>query len=403
MFFVCQTFFPDYQATSQLFSDLLFELARRGHRTRVICGWPLAAPGVMAEGLPKRERVRQLHICRAGWRVDFKKNLLFRCLGYLSYFGGTVWHLLLDKDPSLVVGCTNPPMMPWLIWLVSSVRRRPYVLFLLDLYPEGLTAMGKIKQGGWVDQLWTLLNRRAFRRASRILVLGRDMQDLVQRRYACISGQLRYVPHWSQNEDPSPASPETTKLWARLELGQCFVVQYSGNMGLWHDLESLVRAAQRLSDRPGIRFLFIGDGRRKQAAQALARQLGVGNILWLPYQPKETLSDTLACCHLALISQRDGLQGVAVPCKLYGVLASGRAIIGLVPANSEAAMVIREEICGLVLKPDDDAGLAAAILDWAGKPEMVRAMGERSLRAYQEKYTLKQAVERFELVLSEVR
>ena len=162
----------------------------------------------------------------------------------------------------------------------------------------------------------------------------------------------------------------------------------------------LVRAAYCLREHKRIKFLFIGDGRRKREAQALATELGATNITWLPYQPKESLNDSLACCHVALISQREGLQGVAVPCKLYGILASGRAVIGLVPCSSEVALVIEEEKCGLVLRPDDDQGLAAAILALLEKPEDVREMGQRARRAYQQKYTLEHGVERFTEAIS---
>lgn len=400
MLFLCQVFHPDYQSTSQVFSDLMVELARRGQQIHVVCGWPLASPDTMAVGVPRAEDYRGLRIQRVGFRVNFKQNLFLRGVGYFSYLAGSMRRLLLRQRGMLIMGCTNPPLMPLLVWLASCLRRQPYVLFLLDVYPDGLVALGKLKRGGAVERLWSALNRRAFRKAERILVLGRDMAALVERQYGCLPRKIRYVPHWSQNEMPAPPRPEATRLWSQLGLRGSFVLQYSGNMGLWHDMETLVRAAHRLLEHKHIRFLFIGDGRRKREAQALAVELGATNTTWLPYQPKETLNDSLACCHVALISQREGLQGVAVPCKLYGILASGRAVVGLVPQDCEVALVIREEQCGLVLKPDDDVRLATAILELSKKPEQAREMGERAHRAYQQKYTLEHAVGRFTEAIS---
>ncbi len=400
MIFLCQVFHPDYQATSQVLSELMFELARCGQAVHVVCGWPLASPDAMAAGVPKTERLNGLQIERAGFRVNFKRNLFLRGLGYGSYLGGSMRRLLFCNRGSFVLGCTNPPLMPALIWCASFFRQQSYVLLLHDVYPDGLVALGKIKRGGMVDRLWTAVNRRAFQRAERILVLGRDMATLVERRYGCRPEAIRYIPHWSQNELSPPARPEETRLWSRLGLNANFVVQYSGNMGLWHDINTLVRAAHHLLAHKHIKFLFFGDGRRKSEARALAEDLRATNITWLPFQPKETLNDSLACCHLALISQREGLQGVAVPCKLYGILASGRGVMGLVPSDSETAMVINEEMCGRVFKPDDAPGLAAAILDLSNRPEEVRQMGERARSAYQQKYTLHHAVERFSEAIS---
>jgi glycosyltransferase involved in cell wall biosynthesis len=184
-------------------------------------------------------------------------------------------------------------------------------------------------------------------------------------------------------------------LFNQLKLAGRFVVQYSGNMGLWHDIDAIVRSAALLKHRGDIVFLFVGGGMRKAAAQSLAQELQLPNVLWLPYQPIENLADSLGCCHVALISQREGLEGVAVPCKLYGILASGRPIIAQVPTNSEVARVIREEDCGAVIAPGDSEGLAREVERMADDPARRQAAGLASRRAYQMKYTVEKGAERF--------
>ena len=94
------------------------------------------------------------------------------------------------------------------------------------------------------------------------------------------------------------------------------MVQYSGNMGLWHDIENFVLAAKRLEEKPHIQFVFIGGGRRRNQAELLASELGCANIQWHDFVKLEDLSESLAACHVSLISLRAGLEGVAVPCKL---------------------------------------------------------------------------------------
>ena len=395
---LCQVFHPDTQSTSQLLSGVLSELAYRGYDVTVVSGYPGMHSG---EPLLGKEIWRGITIYRGGLRASGKKSLLLRGLTYLSYSWHVVLHLMRSHGRCYVLVVTNPPFLPVIAWLVCRLRGHPFKVMLQDVYPDGLVAMGKVRQGGLVDRMWCAANRRTFRAASAIWVLGRDMSDRIQRKYYVPFEKVNYVPHWSPIDIPKPEVAEQTHLWSRLKLGNKFVVQYSGNMGLWHDTETIVLAAELLKSRTEIQFLFIGQGMRKRSAEELSLKLGVTNIIWMPYQDRDELSDSLSCCHVALISQRASLEGIAVPCKLYGILASGRAVIAQVPTGSEVALTVTEERCGRVVAPGDPAALAATIVELEAVREETNRMGERAHAAYRAKYTLTAGVAAFERGLAE--
>jgi len=380
---ICQVFHPDAQSTSQLLSGVLADVAASGHRVTVWSGYPGLHGGTPPAN---RETWRGLEIRRMGWRASVKKSAVSRALSYLSFTLAVWLRLVFGRGGRHVLAVTNPPFMPVVVWLASVLRGHRCKYMLQDIYPEGLTAVGRLRSGSFVDCLWHALNRRAFAAAVDVWVLGRDMAALVQNDYGVPASRIRIVPHWSPVEEPVRPAGET-RLWARLGFGERFVVQYSGNMGLWHDLDTIVRAAARLRERDDIRFLFIGAGMRQAAAEALARELSLTNVTWLPYQDRENLSDALACCDVALISQRAGLSGVAVPCKLYGILAAGRAIVAQVPADSEVALTVTEEACGVVVAPGDAAALVDRITALAGDRTSVQRMGARARAGYEAHYT----------------
>ncbi len=103
----------------------------------------------------------------------------------------------------------------------------------------------------------------------------------------------------------------------------------------------------------------------------------------------------MTACHVALISMREGLEGIAVPCKLYGILASGVPVVAQVPANSEIAYVVEEERCGIVVTPRDTEGLVEAISFLRANDDERREMGMQGRRAFIEKYTTSIAAKRF--------
>lgn len=393
---VTQPYWPDLQSTSHLLGELLGALGDDPIEFTVVCGHPV----LLAEGAetvhPSRERRGRVDIVRCGIPCDYKRSLPRRALYMGAFVAAASWFLLRHGRGARVCAVTNPPFAPVWIHLLSRLVGFRYDLICHDVFPEGLVALGKLKEEGWIARWWRRANRVALRGAGAVVVLGRDMARLLGETYGVPGERLVTIPHWSVADGGGGLAPEETNLWRDLGLAPgTFVVQYSGNMGLWHDLEALVAAAARLRKEKRIRFLFIGGGMRRARAEELAAEWGADNILWLPFRPEEELTDSLACCHLALISQREGLEGVAVPCKLYGILASGRGILAMVPDDSEVAEVVAEEGCGLRFDPDDAASLAAAILELSADPEQVAELGARAYAAFDRTYRLEHGVEKY--------
>lgn len=390
MILVTQTFHPDGQAAAVLLAQLCAALAERGRSVEVLAGHTGGTAGA-----PAAEVWRGVHIRRGGLRVDGKRNLFLRAAAYLSYSAWLAWRLLCRTPGGAhLVVHTSPPFAPVLVWLCSLLRRWTYEVYLHDMYPDGLVALGQLGPRSPVLWLWSVLNRRTLAQARRVLVLGRDMGELCERIYGVGSEKIRVIPSWSPVDFPAQVAAEETKLWPQVGRPERFLVQYSGNMGLWHDLDSIVAAAAMLRDDPDIHFLLIGDGRRRAAAEARARELRLTNLTWRPFCPPEELSDSLQCCHSAIISQRAGLEGVAVPSKLYGILASRRAVLAAVPGKSEAARVVREADCGVVVPPHDAAALATAVRALARDPARTARLGRNAAEAATN-YTLAHAVRRF--------
>lgn len=394
--FSCQVYWPDDQSTSQLFTSVMEGLARKGYEVRVFCGFPDKSIEI---NVPRREIHNGVAIERLGFRLSSKKSYLNRGVSYATYMAHLFPKLLFAATGSRFFAVTNPPFLAWILALSSFIRRQPFTFMFLDLHPEGLIALGSLSERNWYVRLWQYLNGLSYRRADKLIVLGRDMIPILSKKYGLETKVFKYVPHWSASESKEPmpfSSSKFPKIWG---VSNSFVVQYSGNMGLWHDIETFVMAAKRLEAHQDIQFIFVGGGMRKKRALDLARDIGVTNIHWKEFVPLSDLSESLAGCHLALISLNQNLEGVAVPCKLYGILASGRPTIAQVPAKSEVAMTVLENCCGLVIEPGDVEGLADAIYKLSKDTESVGKMSSAAFRAYSKKYRIKNAVNAFETEL----
>ena len=90
--------------------------------------------------------------------------------------------------------------------------------------------------------------------------------------------------------------------------------------------------------------------------------MGLQNVRFLPYQPKERLVESFATADVFIVSLKQGLAGYIVPSKLYGILAAGRPYVAAVEETCEVAAITQQYDCGLLAKPGDAAGLAQQIL-----------------------------------------
>jgi glycosyltransferase involved in cell wall biosynthesis len=135
---------------------------------------------------------------------------------------------------------------------------------------------------------------------------------------------------------------------------------------------------RRLRDERGVRFVFVGSGKRRAEVEAFVKQHGLTNVSWHDYQPREKLGRSLSAGDVHLITVRAGAEGTIVPSKLFGVMAVARPSIFIGSESSEVARVLAECDGGVLVREGDGAGLAGAILSLRDDPSRRAAMGARA-------------------------
>ena len=161
-------------------------------------------------------------------------------------------------------------------------------------------------------------------------------------------------------------------------LDEKFVVLHAGNIGLGQNLDVVIEAAGHLRSRTDILLLFIGDGSRRAELEQIVAARGLGNVRFLPFQPRDQLRWTYASSDVCLVSLKPGLAGYIVPSKLYPILAAGRPYIAAVEAVSEVAALTERHRCGVLVTPGDSAQMAAEIVRLADQRAERESMGARA-------------------------
>jgi len=385
-----QYYAPDSAATAQILADLGAGLAREGHDVGAICcRRAYGDPGVTYLA---RESIDGVRIERT-WNTGFGRgSSLARVSDYLTFVVGATRRLLLRRRPDVVVSLSTPPLIAALGHLLARLRGARSIYWVMDVYPDLAFELGVMRPRSIAGRLFRALSGFTLRRSDDVVALGETMGA----RLCAVRGRPPAVVHnWADGETIRPLAAERNPLRREWGWGERLVVLYSGNMGLAHEFDTVLEAAAALGDRRDVRFAFVGGGPRRAEIEARARREALGNVEFRPYQPRETLGESLTAGDLHLVTLRERMAGLLVPSKIYGILAAGRPTLYVGPEEGEIAEIVRRGECGVRVAPGDAAGLVAAIGRYAGDPGLRERHGRNARRLFEERFTREHGVRAF--------
>jgi len=382
-----QYYVPDVASTGHLLHELAVTLAREGVNVSVLTARPSYGPPETWQPCPYREEIDRVNIRRM-WTTRFSKDrIIGRVLNYVTFTGQLTLRVLLGSSPRKVyLYTTNPPFLGTIGGIVSLFRRHTYVMLLHDSYPQVAVWVGTIKKGGFVEKLWHRANKLAYRRANQTIVLCHAAKKLVCDTYGIDPERVHVIPNWADKKKIHPVPKETTAFAKANGLAEPFTALYSGNLGLYYEFETILAAAEKLKDE-NFRMVFVGSGGRKPwiAEQIKARNLAHARML--PYQPFETLNDSLNACDANFVTIAKGIEGISFPSKLYSSLAVGKPILALSEPHSELRDIVEKNGVGLWFELGDADGLAKGIRRLMANPAEAQQMGQRARELFERDYT----------------
>jgi glycosyltransferase involved in cell wall biosynthesis len=388
---VSELYYPEETSTGHFLTKIAEGLAQ-DTVVSVLCSQPTYSErGIVA---PWSETRNGVNIRRCwGTRFDRKRGLgrVANLISIsLSLFVQS--SLRFQRNDSVLV-VTNPPLLPFVVLLACRLRRATCLLLVHDVYPEVLAAVGLIRKAGVRYRFIKGLSSWLFRTVSKVIVLGRDMA-----RIAADKGRpdAFIIPNWGDLEFIVPMPRNDVKVLSALGLQHKFIIQYCGNMGRTHGLDSLVVAAKRLAGE--VWFLMIGSGARLEWAKEQAAT--ACNMTVLERCSREHLCDHLNACDIAVISFISGMRGVSVPSRMYNVMAAGKPILAVADEDSELAMVVREERIGWVVKPGDIDGIVDVIRKAKNSPDELAEMGRRARLVVETRYSLALVIDKYRMLFS---
>ncbi|HVE80294.1 MAG TPA: glycosyltransferase family 4 protein [Gemmatimonadaceae bacterium] len=382
LLFVNQHYWPDVASTGQHLTDLAEHLAAAGHAVEVLCGRGHYLAGNLPA--PAAECHNGVLIRRLQTTTFGRGRHLGRIADYASFYVQVLWRLLSGRRRDLVIFLTTPPILPFVGWVARLVRRQRYAIWSMDLHPDAEIAEGMLSPRSPLGRFLRWADQVAYRQADTIVDLGPYMKARIVAK-GVDPRRTVTIPVWNRAGEVEPVAAAENPLRRELGLDGKFVVMYSGNAGIVHEFGPVLDAMRILADDPRVFFLFVGGGPRRRQVEAFATANRVGNFRYVDYFPRQQLRWSLAVADAHLISLRREFVGMAVPGKLYGIMAAGRPAVFVGPVASDSGATVVETGCGVVIDPADaDAAirLAELLRGWSRDPAEPARLGSRGRAAF---------------------
>ena len=381
-------YYPDVASTGQLLQDLAESMTDEFEVT-VICVVPSYGGVVPSKYKAKKyylEMINGVRLFRVRVPEFTKQKKLSRIKNIMAYFFRAISAAWKSGEQDYVFTISQPPILGGLLGVVGKWMKRARMIYCIqDFNPEQIMAIEYSKNKPLLRTMMAL-DKFSCRKSDLVVTVGRDLVETLQQRF-----HNKNVPkhvminNWINEKEiyPLPADdPNVLAFREKYGLSGKFVIMYSGNLGLYYDLNNLIRVIEEFppgtvaSDGREVIFAFVGDGSLKDDLIRHAKEKHMDNVVFIPYQNKSGLLYSLNAGDVHLCVSAKGIRGVSVPSKCYGIMAVAKPVLGVLELGSECRLLMKETEFGQCCEPGDYESIKQKI-EW-----FVTNASSKSLREY---------------------
>ncbi len=402
-------YIPDTASTGQILRELAEGMLDKFDIT-VICVVP-SYLGTIEDKYKTRkyyeENINGVKVLRIRVPEFSKTNKKSRIKNIVSYFFGAMSATFKVGKMDYVFSISQPPILGGLLGVWGKwIKHAKYIYNIQDFNPEQTLAVG-YSQNKIITGLMMSLDKFSCKRSNLIITVGRDLVETVEKRFAGKKvPKTVMINNWIDEKEIYPLPKDHTRVVEfkkKYGLDDKFVIMYSGNIGLYYDLENLIKVIEGFKAGPktaygrDVVFAFVGSGSVLENLKEYVKEHLMDNVVFIPYQDKDDLIYSLNAGDVHWCVNAKGIKGVSCPSKAYGIMGVGKPIIGVLEEGSEVRMLIDEIGCGKCCEPGDYVGVAD-IIRWyiqnADNAE-IKQMGMNGRKYLEEKLTGDVSVNRY--------
>lgn len=356
-------------------NDIAFELQKRGYDITIVSAVPDYPKGKFFEGYgwfkKNREIVNGCKVIRLPIIPRGNGGGKRLILQYLSYFISssifTFFHKLTHKYDAVFVHLTSPFFIGLPATKLKKFQHIPMYFWMLDLWPESITAVTGIKNPLIIKPLERQV-KYVYNNCDKILIGSKGFEKSISEK-GNYKDKFVYFPNWAESNLSSINDIDYKNVEPFCSLkDDDFVILFAGNIGEGQNLSCFLEAALELRNEQNIKFILLGDGRAKNTLEKYAETNGLldENVFFPGRFPLEAMPYFMEKASVLFVSLKDELIfNLTVPAKVQFYMAQGKPILAML--NGDGADLINEAKCGMAVDANDKGRLIEAILELKSK------------------------------------
>lgn len=369
--FVCQYFYPETFRGN----DVAFYLAKKGHQVHVVTGIPNYPGGQFFSGYGlfshRHEVIDGVKVTRLPIVPRGKGGKLMLLLNYFSYFmvawTWMLFHSIKHRYDMVFCQQLSPVMMSAPAILYKRLRKVPLYTWVLDLWPESLSAAGGI-HNKYVLRFFDYFVRNEYKYSDKILISSRSFEKNILT-YGDYADKLIYYPQWADGNTEELSRGDINEALAEKGFSAekvfskgSFCVMFAGAVGEAHGMECNMKAALLTKLYKNIKWVIVGDGRKLDWVRHFVQDNDLDDTVFLlGRHPSDLMPHFFDRANVLLVSLCDSpLFNLYAPAKISSYMASGRPIIAAL--NGEGADVVCQADCGWSVAAEDSNALADLVI-----------------------------------------
>ncbi len=324
-----------------------------------------------------RKQQGAVNVMRCHVSEAYNKSFIGRLWGYFSFmFSALYAGLFKMKGKYDVVIVTSPPLFVGITgYLISRLRRMPFVFEVRDLWPESAIDTG-VLTNKFIIRLAYKVEAFIYKRAKLINVLTPAFYNALRDKKGIPESKLLQISNAADFSLSEKLLHDFDRAAFRKEhdLNDRFVITYVGAHGVANHLEQLVDAGEALADT-NVLFLLIGQGMEKDRVMKMAKERNVTNVRFLNSVPKaEVFRYILASEMGASVLKRVDTFKTVYSNKTFDYMSCKRPILMAIDGVSRA--LVEEAKAGVYVEPENTSEYNRIIREYLKDPERIAKEGE---------------------------
>jgi glycosyltransferase involved in cell wall biosynthesis len=309
--------------------------------------------------------IRRRAVFRAGWEMLTSLIIVTRFLSR-------------RRGPTILLSGTNPALVFIFFALIRRMVPFRWILVSFDVFPENLFSTGALQEKSAFGRILAYISRWSYRQADKVVVIGRDMGEIVARTKGVERSRIQYIPNGVNVSDISVIPKKDSRILSTVTRKNRFVFQFFGNLGRLQGIQNIINAI-KLTKTENVEFMFWGEGTMVPEVQHLALTHS-DRVSYCGPVDQDNRSEVLAACDVAIVSLNEGMYGLGVPSKSYFTMAADRPFILISDTDTEMHQFLRQYNVGWHCPPNSPRLLAELFDELAsGRKEVPSAMTVRAI------------------------